>query len=38
VKPGDVVQITVLPAREAGLAAGLCRECAIRINGVVTKG
>jgi hypothetical protein len=31
-----VIQITVLPAR-AGSAAGLCRGCAIRVNGVVTE-
>jgi Family of unknown function (DUF6152) len=36
ITPGDVIQITVLPAR-AGNAAGLCRACAIRVNGVVTK-
>ena len=36
IKPGDAVRITVLPAR-AGTAAGLCRSCSIRINGVVTK-
>ena len=36
IKPGDVIQITVLPAR-AGTAAGLCRACSIRVNGVVTK-
>jgi len=35
-KPGDAVRLSVLPAR-AGNAAGLCRECAIEINGVVTK-
>ena len=32
VKAGDVVRITVLPAR-SGKAAGLCRDCPIRING-----
>jgi hypothetical protein len=36
VAPGDVVQITVLPAR-AGTPAGLCRACDLRVNGVVTK-
>jgi hypothetical protein len=36
IKPGDAVRITVLPAR-AGTAAGLCRGCSIRINGVVTN-
>ena len=35
-KPGDVIRITVLPAR-AGSAAGLCRGCSIQINGVVTN-
>jgi hypothetical protein len=31
-KPGDVVEITVLPARVAGKAAGLCRDpCKIRV-------
>jgi hypothetical protein len=34
--PGDVIQITVLPAR-AGTAAGLCRACELRVNGVVTE-
>ncbi|HUK35454.1 MAG TPA: DUF6152 family protein [Vicinamibacterales bacterium] len=34
--PGDVIQITVLPAR-AGTPAGLCRACEMRVNGVVTK-
>jgi hypothetical protein len=30
-KPGDIVEITVLPARAAGKAAGLCRDpCKIR--------
>jgi hypothetical protein len=33
---GDVVEIMVLPAR-AGTPAGLCRACAMRVNGVVTK-
>jgi len=36
IKPGDMIQITVLPAR-AGTAAGLCRGCSIRVNGVVTN-
>jgi hypothetical protein len=36
VKPGDAIDITVLPAR-SGAAAGLCRACEIRVNGVVTK-
>ena len=35
-KPGDSVRITVLPSL-AGKPAGLCRECAISINGRVTK-
>ena len=35
-KPGDEVEITVMPSR-TGSAAGLCRECEIRINGKVTK-
>ena len=35
-KTGDAVAITVLPAR-TGSAAGLCRACEIRVNGVVTK-
>jgi len=35
-KPGDDIRITVLSAR-AGIAAGLCRDCEIRINGTVTK-
>jgi len=35
-KPGDAVRLSVLPARN-GSAAGLCRACEIRINGVVTK-
>ena len=35
-KAGDDIRITVLPAR-TGRAAGLCRECALRINGKVTK-
>jgi hypothetical protein len=35
-KAGDQVRITVLPSR-AGSAAGLCRACAISINGSVTK-
>jgi len=31
-KPGDVVEIRVLPARVAGMAAGLCRDpCKIRV-------
>jgi hypothetical protein len=34
--PGDVIEITVLPAR-AGTPAGLCRDCSLRVNGVVTK-
>lgn len=37
VKPGDTVEITVLPARDAKSASGLCRDCEIRINGTVTK-
>ncbi len=32
-RPGDTVEITVMPARAAGSAAGLCRGCEIRING-----
>jgi Family of unknown function (DUF6152) len=36
IKPGDTIQISVLPAR-AGSAAGLCRGCSIRVNGVVTN-
>ena len=36
VKPGDEVRVAVLPAR-VGNAAGLCRDCEIRINGSVTK-
>jgi len=35
-KPGDTIRITVLPAI-AGNAAGLCRECEIRINGGVGR-
>ncbi len=35
IKPGDVIRITVLPAR-TGAAAGLCRACAMRVNGVAT--
>jgi hypothetical protein len=35
-KAGDSVRIRVLPSR-SGTAAGLCRECEIRINGTVTK-
>jgi uncharacterized protein DUF6152 len=35
-KAGDDIRITVLPAR-AGNAAGLCRDCELRINGTVTK-
>src|SRR3954470_12447844 len=31
IKPGDAIDITVLPAR-TGTAAGLCRACAIRVN------
>jgi len=37
IKAGDTIQITVLPARAKGMAAGLCRECQISINGAVTK-
>jgi hypothetical protein len=37
IQPGDAIQITVLPARTNGMAAGLCRECKISINGTVTK-
>ena len=36
IKPGDAIDITVLPAR-ARRAPGLCRGCSIRVNGVVTK-
>jgi hypothetical protein len=36
IKPGDAIRITVLPAR-VGTAAGLCRACEIRVNGVVTN-
>jgi hypothetical protein len=36
IKPGDAVHITVLPAR-TGSAAGLCRGCSIRVNGIVTR-
>jgi len=36
IKPGDAIDITVLPAR-SGTAAGLCRACEIRVNGVVTN-
>ncbi len=36
VKPGDAIEIAVLPAR-AGTAEGLCRACAMRVNGVVTN-
>ncbi|HVZ20849.1 MAG TPA: DUF6152 family protein [Vicinamibacterales bacterium] len=34
--PGETLEITVLPSR-AGAAAGLCRDCAIRVRGAVTK-
>ena len=36
IKPGDAIEITVMPAR-AGTPEGLCRACEIRINGVVTN-
>jgi hypothetical protein len=36
VKAGDRVRITVMPSR-AGNAAGLCRDCDVSIDGVVTK-
>ena len=36
IAPGDAIQITVLPSR-AGIPAGLCRACELRVNGVVTK-
>jgi hypothetical protein len=35
-KAGDHVSVEVMPAR-TGKAAGLCRNCDIRINGKVTK-
>src|SRR5881409_2656187 len=31
IKPGDAIDITVLPAR-SGTAAGLCRGCEMRVN------
>jgi Family of unknown function (DUF6152) len=37
-KAGDAIQITVLPARAKGMAAGLCRDqCAIRVDHSVAR-
>jgi len=38
ITPGDAIQITVLPARVKGMAAGLCRNpCEFRVDRAVAR-